>query len=239
MIRRPPRSTLFPYTTLFRSAEGRPRTPTARAGGARRGSGAAVGTGWRVAPRLGTRVSRRAGEGRPRDDRGRWSRGDSGRRGLHDAGWLLPLRRHDVRQGRQAIPAVLLLPRGPACVRRATAIDPVRDGARVAGPASPAHRGSCRSLTGARATAEGPLRTRRHRKAHARLDGASAAREATSARQGALGGRRLPGPGAWLLAGHVFHVVTRARRPGPSTSASAPAGRAAPLSPPPPARPHP
>src|SRR3989442_7926974 len=26
MIRRPPRSTLFPYTTLFRSAEHRPRT---------------------------------------------------------------------------------------------------------------------------------------------------------------------------------------------------------------------
>src|SRR5687767_15702504 len=25
MIRRPPRSTLFPYTTLFRSAEGKPR----------------------------------------------------------------------------------------------------------------------------------------------------------------------------------------------------------------------
>src|SRR2546422_3514884 len=59
MIRRPPRSTLFPYTTLFRSAEGRPRTPTARAGGARRGSGAAVGTGWRVAPRLGDRKSTR------------------------------------------------------------------------------------------------------------------------------------------------------------------------------------
>src|SRR2546422_8279967 len=26
MIRRPPRSTLFPYTTLFRSAEGEPRS---------------------------------------------------------------------------------------------------------------------------------------------------------------------------------------------------------------------
>src|SRR5690348_17631778 len=37
MIRRPPRSTLFPYTTLFRSAEGRadrraPRSPAHRAG---------------------------------------------------------------------------------------------------------------------------------------------------------------------------------------------------------------
>src|SRR5256885_11384666 len=30
MIRRPPRSTLFPYTTLFRSVEGRLRGPTNR-----------------------------------------------------------------------------------------------------------------------------------------------------------------------------------------------------------------
>src|SRR2546426_12777803 len=39
MIRRPPRSTLFPYTTLFRSQEGRgcPRSRhTARSGAARR-----------------------------------------------------------------------------------------------------------------------------------------------------------------------------------------------------------
>src|SRR5258705_7085324 len=28
MIRRPPRSTLFPYTTLFRSSSGRPRSST-------------------------------------------------------------------------------------------------------------------------------------------------------------------------------------------------------------------
>src|SRR3712207_7796974 len=37
MIRRPPRSTLFPYTTLFRSARpaaGRPRSPARRRGGA-------------------------------------------------------------------------------------------------------------------------------------------------------------------------------------------------------------
>src|SRR3712207_7933188 len=30
MIRRPPRSTLFPYTTLFRSLTGPPRTPRSR-----------------------------------------------------------------------------------------------------------------------------------------------------------------------------------------------------------------
>src|SRR5438045_6676731 len=30
MIRRPPRSTLFPYTTLFRSPSGRPRRPGSR-----------------------------------------------------------------------------------------------------------------------------------------------------------------------------------------------------------------
>src|SRR2546430_5198376 len=32
MIRRPPRSTLFPYTTLFRSADGHSWIPGARAG---------------------------------------------------------------------------------------------------------------------------------------------------------------------------------------------------------------
>src|SRR3712207_7428533 len=37
MIRRPPRSTLFPYTTLFRS---RARRPAARGRGRRRGPGA-------------------------------------------------------------------------------------------------------------------------------------------------------------------------------------------------------
>src|SRR3712207_8643345 len=33
MIRRPPRSTLFPYTTLFRSARAARRAPRARVGG--------------------------------------------------------------------------------------------------------------------------------------------------------------------------------------------------------------
>src|SRR3712207_8011659 len=35
MIRRPPRSTLFPYTTLFRSGGRGPRTPGAGGGGGR------------------------------------------------------------------------------------------------------------------------------------------------------------------------------------------------------------
>src|SRR3712207_7328977 len=42
MIRRPPRSTLFPYTTLFRSADHRPRAAGGRAG--RRGPGRPPGT---------------------------------------------------------------------------------------------------------------------------------------------------------------------------------------------------
>src|SRR3712207_7063347 len=38
MIRRPPRSTLFPYTTLFRSGgQGHPRPTVPRPGGGRRG----------------------------------------------------------------------------------------------------------------------------------------------------------------------------------------------------------
>src|SRR5256885_10697241 len=38
MIRRPPRSTLFPYTTLFRSRSPRGRTPSPRDAGPRRRS---------------------------------------------------------------------------------------------------------------------------------------------------------------------------------------------------------
>src|SRR5438876_3816272 len=37
MIRRPPRSTLFPYTTLFRSSTGRAPRPGGRSPGARAG----------------------------------------------------------------------------------------------------------------------------------------------------------------------------------------------------------
>src|SRR2546425_6838015 len=43
MIRRPPRSTLFPYTTLFRSPAG--LGPTARGRARRHGGGAARGRG--------------------------------------------------------------------------------------------------------------------------------------------------------------------------------------------------
>src|SRR5690349_22944255 len=41
MIRRPPRSTLFPYTTLFRSAELAQRTPLRLRGAVARSSGGA------------------------------------------------------------------------------------------------------------------------------------------------------------------------------------------------------
>src|SRR3712207_8954681 len=37
MIRRPPRSTLFPYTTLFRSGRATPAAPTSPCGGPRGG----------------------------------------------------------------------------------------------------------------------------------------------------------------------------------------------------------
>src|SRR2546426_11483854 len=45
MIRRPPRSTLFPYTTLFRSHAGRTRTGAARARRDPRGAHRARGRG--------------------------------------------------------------------------------------------------------------------------------------------------------------------------------------------------
>src|SRR5258708_25012175 len=61
MIRRPPRSTLFPYTTLFRSlADARRRPPRRDVRGARSGAraqgqeGARIGSrGGRAAPRQG------------------------------------------------------------------------------------------------------------------------------------------------------------------------------------------
>src|SRR2546422_6892359 len=59
MIRRPPRSTLFPYTTLFRSGRGRRRP--ARAGGRSSPAGhrARGPSAWaRVAPRAGRGASR-------------------------------------------------------------------------------------------------------------------------------------------------------------------------------------
>src|SRR5438128_6443663 len=43
MIRRPPRSTLFPYTTLFRSRRGRPRRPLLQGPADGAGTGAAGG----------------------------------------------------------------------------------------------------------------------------------------------------------------------------------------------------
>src|SRR5438445_7343426 len=73
MIRRPPRSTLFPYTTLFRS--GRPRVPAVDVGRGvgRRGRGAgdvhdagAAAAGHRLVPR-GAEAERLAGANRPAD----------------------------------------------------------------------------------------------------------------------------------------------------------------------------
>src|SRR3989441_12823471 len=61
MIRRPPRSTLFPYTTLFRSRARRPRLAEARAGRSRLG---AAGRGGYLAGRRGPGPAR-AGLGPP------------------------------------------------------------------------------------------------------------------------------------------------------------------------------
>src|SRR3989440_8043923 len=73
MIRRPPRSTLFPYTTLFRSQRARPARPVARGrctGRARRPRGS--GRGNRAARWLGARPPQAPGLARlagPRRDR--------------------------------------------------------------------------------------------------------------------------------------------------------------------------
>src|SRR2546430_8884010 len=63
MIRRPPRSTLFPYTTLFRS-RGRPERSYGRSiRGAVRGSGQLQESERRVRPRGGERGAARRGAG--------------------------------------------------------------------------------------------------------------------------------------------------------------------------------
>src|SRR2546430_17689837 len=70
MIRRPPRSTLFPYTTLFRSHHGQPRE---RADVAKPQDRGAVGDDGHSAPERGVFPGRRRalldGEAHPRDAR--------------------------------------------------------------------------------------------------------------------------------------------------------------------------
>src|SRR2546426_7745305 len=58
MIRRPPRSTLFPYTTLFRSAQDANRGAACRwSGGRARGAGGAAARGGGTRDRKSTRLN--------------------------------------------------------------------------------------------------------------------------------------------------------------------------------------
>src|SRR2546429_5639430 len=61
MIRRPPRSTLFPYTTLFRSSPGRSTASRSVATGRRRSSPSASTGAWRSRKTRGWRAT----QGRP------------------------------------------------------------------------------------------------------------------------------------------------------------------------------
>src|SRR3712207_7076836 len=65
MIRRPPRSTLFPYTTLFRSS-GRTRRRATRRAGRTSGGGGTTSTGRRPTPGKGASTRRSP---RPRSTR--------------------------------------------------------------------------------------------------------------------------------------------------------------------------
>src|SRR3712207_7801530 len=68
MIRRPPRSTLFPYTTLFRSGVGRTRaSPVYRRTNASKGSSRA---GWerRTSQRLANNIAPRVKPSTPRSE---------------------------------------------------------------------------------------------------------------------------------------------------------------------------
>src|SRR2546427_6569830 len=58
MIRRPPRSTLFPYTTLFRSAARRPVPATVRAADGRNAVRRRPRGSVALLPRIGTRAQR-------------------------------------------------------------------------------------------------------------------------------------------------------------------------------------
>src|SRR2546422_4075441 len=77
MIRRPPRSTLFPYTTLFRSETARRADPgTAWTRGVRfSGRDLASHGGREQAPRIALYRTRRGGPRRPRPRRYRRARG--------------------------------------------------------------------------------------------------------------------------------------------------------------------
>src|SRR6266511_6430495 len=81
MIRRPPRSTLFPYTTLFRSSAAA-RSPAPRAGGDGVAGAACGHHRPRRAPRTRAARARDAGAGRARRG-GRW--GGGGGELLHPA----------------------------------------------------------------------------------------------------------------------------------------------------------
>src|SRR3712207_7745339 len=61
MIRRPPRSTLFPYTTLFRSGCGRLRLSRLRRGGQELGQRGGAGRTLMTRPLIGVTTSRRGG----------------------------------------------------------------------------------------------------------------------------------------------------------------------------------
>src|SRR5438445_5346899 len=61
MVRRPPRSTLFPYTTLFRSRRTRPGTARISTSGASRSSSTTRGASWGIS-RSETSSTRRSEE---------------------------------------------------------------------------------------------------------------------------------------------------------------------------------
>src|SRR2546425_4960801 len=119
MIRRPPRSTLFPYTTLFRSLRWR----ALHDAGPRRGAGRAPGRGRRGAARRGRRVhppgsgAGVGGGGDPsRDARGRAARagGARARIGGHAQGGRRPRGDHRRGGGRERCLGARLRPRARA-----------------------------------------------------------------------------------------------------------------------------
>src|SRR2546422_6188263 len=111
MIRRPPRSTLFPYTTLFRSRGAFSVRPAVRGGGGGRPSPVGGARVRRVRGRVGPRAGRFSDDGAAHLVRAHPSRPCAGRGGasLRSGGGGDP---HVRAGGRRAVPGVRARARG-------------------------------------------------------------------------------------------------------------------------------
>src|SRR2546426_3192854 len=210
MIRRPPRSTLFPYTTLFRSHAGKPAGALASRVGeerARAVRGSRRARDHQGARRCGGRsaVARARGEGLLHEG----DRGGAARRSHRRGGTLAQGSTHhpagrsgagggaragrpdrsvgDARRGRH-------VDRRPGRGRQARHVQPAAGGADPLPPGPPRHRAAARQRADAGAGGEG--RARRPRRGTPRRSGARATRSRGTDRRVARPAGRHAGAGS-------------------------------------------